>query len=283
MDDRAHPIYRRGQGRHDGTRAGRMRQVARVMRAGGPASVSLLLSDQARMILTRRYDAFTTDRAYENFAHGWLGPLGRVADRRVMAMPVHVALRERLQIVAGMLVEAIGAAAPARVRVLSAPCALIRDLTTAVARLSGARVELTAADLDELGDVLPEARRRAAAAGLDVAFVRGDLLDGRTEDDLSARGPYDIVSCIGLTAWIELEEVGELGRRFHRLLSPGGSLLVDSWRQDSDAMLARALGLPVHYHDPIAFGGTLERAGFRVVDSRSTTRAVNTLWALRRR
>jgi len=254
-----------------------------VARAGRVSSFPLLFSDQVRLILARGYDAFTTDRAYELTPHGWAGPIGRAADRRVLALPVHVALRERLAIVVNELEHAARSAANEPVRVLSAPCGLIRDLTEAAARLSDVAVTWTAADLDDRGDVLPEAIRRSRAAGLDVAFLRGDLFDPATWNRLASRSPFHVVSCIGLTAWVGLEEVGRLAERFHDFLVPGGTLLMDNWREETDAALARALDLPANYHDSLAFRRTLEREGFLLQNRRPTSREVNTLWILRRR
>ncbi|MEW6058898.1 MAG: class I SAM-dependent methyltransferase [Actinomycetota bacterium] len=274
---------RSSRARHEGPAATRWQQVVRVVRAGRVSSFPLLFSDQARSILARGYDAFTTDRAYQLSPNGWAGPIGRAADRRVLALPVHVALRERLVIVADALERAVRAAACDPVGVLSAPCGLIRDLTEAAERLSDVRVTWTAADLDDRGDVLPEAIRRSRTAGLNVAFVRGDLFDPATWNRLASRSPFHVASCIGLTAWVGLDEVGRLAERFHDFLGPGGTLLMDNWREDTDAALARALDLPAHYHDSLAFRRTLEREGFVVERRRSTSRGVNTLWVLHRR
>ena len=70
-------------------------------------------------------------------------------------------------------------------RLLSAPCGLVRDLTQAGAELRALdpglleTLELHALDIDERGDVIPEATRRAAAADLPVSFHREDLFDPR--------------------------------------------------------------------------------------------------------
>jgi len=39
------------------------------------------------MILKRKYDAFVTDRAYENQPHGRMGPIGRMVDGFVLRFP----------------------------------------------------------------------------------------------------------------------------------------------------------------------------------------------------
>ena len=61
-------------------------------------------SNYSWMVMRRKYDAFTTDRAYDERPSSWLGPLGWWADRRVLRYPLHVALRERLQFVTEALV-----------------------------------------------------------------------------------------------------------------------------------------------------------------------------------
>jgi len=254
--------------------------------AGRVRDLGLILSDQARLVLTRRYDAFATDRAYASAPHGWLGPLGRAADLRVLRLPVHVALRERIENVVGALDALVRVAAREAdpVRVISAPCGLARDLMTAAGRLGpGVSAAWTGVDFDQRGDVLPEAARRADRARVPIQFVRGDLFDPQLRTELAALAPFHIVSCIGMTAWIDRAETEDLTRLLGDLLAPGGWLLIDSWREGADGELGRVLHLPTNYYEADDFDPILERRGFNVEDRRTTSGGVNTLWIARRR
>ncbi len=279
-----------GPGRHArGPTLSPSRAAWRLLARGRLVHVPLLLSDQARMILERKYDAFTTDRAYENRPHGRLGPVGWAADALVLRFPVHRTLRRRLAIVEDSLVEAgmhAAAAGADPVRILSAPCGLARDVIAAARRLTMVpRLHVVGVDLDERGDVLPEAHRRARAGGVEIELLREDLFT--TTDSLTERiapsGGFDVVSCVGLCSWLDIDEVRELIARFRELTGPGSVLIIDSWRPDRHARLARELGLPSHYHDPGAFALALELGGFTVDERRSTRRGECIVWIARRR
>lgn len=263
-----------------------IRSIARVVAARRVRDLGLILSDQARLVLTRRYDAFATDRAYASAPHGWLGPLGRAADLRVLRLPVHVALRERIENVVGALDALVRVAAREAdpVRVISVPCGLARDLMAAAVRLGpGVSAAWTGVDFDQRGDVLPEAVRRADRVHVPIQFVRGDVFDPQLRTQLAARAPFHIVSCIGMTAWIDRAETEDLTRLFGELLAPGGWLLIDSWREGADGELGRVLHLPTNYYEADDFHPVLERCGFNVEDRRATSGWVNTLWIARRR
>lgn len=244
-------------------------------------------SNHAWMVLRRKYDAVVTDRAYENRPESWLGPLGRWADRRVLDYPVHVGLRQRLELVTDALVEAITERAEGGtsiVRVLSAPSGLCRDLILATTRARDERgvaleqVELHGLDLDASGEVIPEAQRRLAVAGLDVTFHHEDVFSAVGPAQVAARdGQFDIVNCIGLASWISIDEVEQLAASFRRLLAPGGVLLIDNfaWHDHSD--MGADLEIDTVYHPPEEFIARLERAGFRVSTIRPTANGVCTL------
>lgn len=247
-------------------------------------------SNYSWMVMRRKYDAFTTDRAYDERPSSWLGPLGWWADRRVLRYPLHVALRERLQFVTEALVAEVRARdrrpQERRVRLLSAPCGLVRDLTQAGAELRALdpglleTLELHALDIDERGDVIPEATRRAAAADLPVSFHREDLFDPR---GLTARvrddGPFDIVNTIGLAAWLSLDEVERLACFLHRrVMRRGSTLLIDNFARHEHSDLGDDLEIFTRYHEPAEFERTLERCGLRVTARRVSTNGVCTLY-----
>lgn len=254
----------------------------------------LLLSDYGREILRRKYDAFATDRAYENRPSGLLGPIGRWIDRIVLDFPTHEGLRQRLRIVVDALKEDITeriAAGETPVRVLSAPCGLARDILTCKSELRNRNpqvmqhIELHALDLDATGDVLPAATRRAADLGIDVEFHREDLFNSKGLNEVLERGEgFHLVNCIGLTAWLDIEEVGRLVRFFHdRVLVTDGTLIVDNFAWHKYSSLAKDLEIYTRYHDPGEFKRTLEECGFQVLELRTTADRVNTVHIARSR
>jgi SAM-dependent methyltransferase len=244
-------------------------------------------SNHAWMVLRRKYDAVVTDRAYENRPESWLGSLGRWADRRVLDYPVHVGLRQRLELVTDALVDAIAERVgdgASTTRVLSAPSGLARDLVLASTRardergIALDRLELHGLDLDESGEVIPEAQRRLELAGLDATFHREDVFAAAGPALVAAqRGPFDIVNCIGLASWISIDEVEQLVAGFRRLVAPGGVLLIDNfaWHDHSD--MGADLEINTIYHPPDEFIARIERAGFRIAAARPTANGVCTL------
>ena len=247
-----------------------------------------LPSNYAWMVTRHKYDAFTTDRAYEDRPSSWLGPLGRWADRRVLNFPLHVALRERLRFVTESLVEEIARHAErdkGQVRVLSAPCGLCRDLIQAAEELrrrdasSLERVEFHALDIDFQGDVIPEARRRLETAAVRGTFYREDIFDpagltARAEADIK----FHVVNCIGLTAWLTLEELERLVRFFRQVvMEPGSVLLIDNFASHQHSAMGEELEIYTYYHPPEAFRQILEGAGLRVVQEKVTANGVNTV------
>lgn len=248
--------------------------VWRFVKRGRPHYVVMLLSSQGRMVLERKYDAFTTDSGYDLTPSGKWGPVGKLVDMAVRRFPVHAALRHRLELVVGALVDAVGRAPGEPVRVLSAPCGLGRDVLTLAGRVGRDRIQLVALDIDEKGDVLPELRRRAAAAGVPVETVRADLFG----PELSALPRFDVVNCIGLTAWVADEDLPALFGRLAALTTPGGTLVVDNWRRHAHSKLGDLLEIPTRYHPMDRFAALLREAGFETGEPKVTPDGIVEVW-----
>jgi hypothetical protein len=252
----------------------------------------MLLSDYGREILRRKYDAFATDRAYENRPSGLFGPIGGWVDRVVLNMPLHEALRQRLRLVVDNLEAEVKEhlqRGESRVRVLSAPCGLIRDLLVSSRELAledpriFEKLELHALDLDATDEVLSAASRRAALAGVAVRFHQDDLFNPRSLNAVLAEGTrFHVINCIGLTAWLDLAEVEHLARFFHdRVLVKDGSFIVDNWAQHKQSALGADLGIPTRYHDPATFVKALETSGFRIKGRFVSANGVVTVYVAR--
>lgn len=266
------------------------RLVLRNCLRGRPQYALLLLSDYGRAILDRKYDAFTTDLAYVKQPSGRLGPIGRLIDRIVLNVDLHVDLRDRLRIVTAALVrvvEARRAAGADPVRVLTAPAGLCRDLIGAVDRLRRLdrgvtqHLDLWAADLDERGDVIPAAERRCGAAGLAVRFCRTDLLDAEAVSTALGGGRFDVINCIGFTPWLTMAEIEHLLQFISRdLLVAGGFLIIDNFARHSTSHTGPHLEIYTAYQDPALLTAAFDEAGLQIIQQQVTGRGVNTVYVL---
>jgi hypothetical protein len=245
----------------------------------------LLLSDYAREILRRKYDAIATDRSYENKPSGRLGFIGRAVDRKLLKLPLHEGLRQRLRLVVDDLKQETARQGTAKgpIRILSAPCGLARDVITATTELRAeapglaSRLDLHGLDLDETGEVLPMAAQRAASAQVSMRFYREDLFNSPSLNKIFAKeGRFHIVNCIGLTAWLDLPDVQRLATYFREsVLMPGGSLIMDNFAFHKHSKMGKDLQMKTRYHDRAALEDTLRRCGFEVVKTESTANGVN--------
>ena len=259
-----------------------------VTRVGKWQYLPMLLSDYGREIVRRKYDAIATDRAYENTPSGLLGPIGAWVDRQVLDLPLHQDLRHRLRFVVEGLKEQAQVHAQqgdGTIRVLSAPCGLIRDVVTTTSELVvedpqvADRLEFHALDLDPTGEVVPMARRRAEEAGVKAYFHQANLFDQELVTATLPSSGFQIVNCIGLTPWITLGEVESLIRFFHdRVLVPGGTLVVDNFTEQARSPIADDLEIRATYHEPDKFVAALEANGFRLVSTQTTANKVNTVY-----
>jgi hypothetical protein len=247
----------------------------------------LLVSDYARELAEHKYDAFATDRAYENRPSGRFGPLGWGVDWLILHQDIHAALRQRLAAVVvetSSAVRAAWAAGAAPVRLASAPCGLARDvrLTWQALDAPAGRLELIGLDLDEHGEVLPTARARAVAAGAPLATARCDLLDGAALTGALGNAPVDVFLCIGLSVWLSMGELDTLLANLHAALRLDGWLVIDHFRACGTSLFARDFEMEPFYHDRLAFETALRRAGFELEAHRATRRGVNVVYRCRR-
>ena len=210
-----------------------------LVEEGNGRMVPILSSTLAQEILSRGYDAWTLDRIYSNRPSSEMGLVGRFADRAVLDLPVHLGLRERLEATVGEICSAAVMtlrAGTSEFRMLSAPCGLAFEMVGVAARLRLQHPELFGrlrcwgVDPDREGTLLPEAARRTRATGLAARFIREDLRRHREVAAVAqGEGPFQLVSCLGVSQEYGLEETAALLQFYSGLLAPGGTLLVDCW------------------------------------------------------
>jgi len=242
----------------------------------------LYMSDLGRDIVSRKYDAFTTDRAYSTKASGrWV--VGKWVDAIVRRMDTQVALRDRLAIVTHMLAESTARMRDAtgrRVELVSGPCGLVRDVCQSWTQLArkgkhpGEWLRVTGLDLDDAGDVLPEAQRRADDAGVPITLAQADLLDGESLARRLGNRRVDVFHSMGLTTWLDDDARVRLLENLRGVLRRGGELIVDIFRPHSGARYVDALEMSAWYPVPGVFEAQLEAAGFEIAETRESRNGV---------
>jgi SAM-dependent methyltransferase len=275
--------------RHQEVAVSTSRQLAwKWLRQGKVHMPLLFLSNFGRHLITRKYDAFTTDLAYENRAKGSL-IAGKLLDRYVLNQSLHEGLRQRLVLVADELVAGIrerAAAGSGPVLVVSGPSGLTRDLITAHGRLQSEfappNVEWVAVDLDHSGEVLDEARRRCAVAGIDLATHKVDLLAPDALGQALGGRKADLFNSIGLTAWLGMEDVERLFASISEALAPGGTFIVDNFHEHSESKYGDAFEMATRYHPDGEFETALRASGFEPVSKRVTANKVNVVYRARK-
>ncbi|MDD5593620.1 MAG: hypothetical protein PHG97_02610 [Candidatus Margulisbacteria bacterium] len=246
-----------------------------------------MISDHGRDIIRRKYDAFSTDRAYEPNFSGLFWPLGVLVDRFIWSFPLHQALRGRVRNVSDYLAEITArlVAEQGSARLISAPCGLIKDLIYTKQKLEQAGVSVSQVhfhglDLDFNGDVIAEARRRADRAHLEIGLVRDDIFNIHRH----YKGRFDIVNCIGLISWMELAEVERLVRYFaEQVISDRGYLLIDNFALHRNSAAGGDLEINTRYFEPKALKVLFARAGFELISEKTTSDGINTVYVLRKR
>lgn len=275
-------------GRHaDAARTRPRALIRRWARQGKLWLLPLLLSDYGRDIIARKYDAFSTDRAYENRPSGRLGPIGALIDWIVLRQDNHAGLRQRLDLVVDEIVLAVAstwAGGSDAVRVVSAPCGLARDLRRAwdtLGRPAG-RLELLGLDLDASGEVLPATTRLAAVAGVPLRTARCDLFaEGDLARSLGGR-PADVFLCIGLSPWLDRPDLNRLLRSIAEGVADGGTLILDRFCAPRVERFARDLEIHTRYHSHADMLTALADAGFRVQAARRTTNGISVVYRCRK-
>jgi len=247
---------------------------------GRSRALPVLSSALAQDILTRGYDARTLDRVYANTPDGNLGLAGKLADRTVLDLPVHSALRERRDAVVGEIcasaVLGIRSGQP-EYRVLFAPCGLGTEIAGVAERLKSARPETFnrlrcwGVDPDLNGDVLAEAVRRVRCTGVECRFIREHLRRRREVDAVVEReGPFHLVCALGVSGQHSLEDLGEMVRHFSRNLALGGQLVMDRWESAESSPIEKGLGIEMRCHQARAFHEMLAAAGLELEREHAT-------------
>lgn len=257
--------------------------VRRWLRQGKVWLLPLLLSDYGRDIIEHKYDAFVTDRAYENRPSGRWGPIGKTVDWIVLRQDIHVGLRQRLAIVTDEVAAAVRerwADGATQVHLVSGPCGLARDLRQIWLALDRPeeRLALLGLDLDASGDVLATAAQQARALDVPLRTARCDLLDHHA---LAVERPADIFLSIGLTVWLDDATRAHFLEGLRKQIVPGGLLFIDTFHAHLASHFARDFEMAVNYPSDEVFERALHESGFEIEGKRTTKNGVNTLYRCR--
>lgn len=231
----------------------------------------VLSSTLAQDLLAGGYTPRTLQRIYDNRTTGSL--FGRIAERMVQDLPVHQALRERLEAASGEVsaaaVLAFRAGAP-EFRALFAPCGLGAEMVEAARRVAERRPEdaprfrCWGVDPDREGNLLPELTWRCREAGVKATLIREDLRRHReVSAAAAAAGNFHLVCCLGLSQLFKAEEVARQVAFYAGLLLPGGTLLIDRWQPSESAELASSLKVGMRPLSSGELDAILRTAGVR--------------------
>lgn len=262
-----------------------------MVEKGQSRFLPILSSPIAQEILARGYEARTLEQIYADRSSDQ-SMVGRMADRVVLDLPLHVGLRERFEATVGEIcasaVMAVREGA-SEFRMLFAPCGLGSDLRAVAERLRVDRPDTFAAlrfwgvDPDPDGHLLPQARRQAAAAGLKAEFLREDLRRYRGVDAIVKRdGAFHLVSCVGASQTRTVAEMGVLVSQYARALAPGGTLLIDRWQPVSNAGLSQGLGPQMTCQNAQQFNALLRSHGFTIEREHATGEGGNVVIVARK-
>lgn len=239
-----------------------------LVESGQGRYLPVLSSTLAQDLLAAGYTARTLQRIYENRTTGSL--FGRIAERVVQDLPIHQALRERLEAASGEVYAAVVMAARAGCgdfRALFAPCGLGAEMLGAARRLA-ARPDVQplfrcwGVDPDPEGSLLPELGWRCREAGVNAVLIREDLRRHReVAAAAAAEGNFHLVSCVSLSQLFSADEVARQVAFYAGLLVPGGTLLIDRWQPSHSVELASSLKVSMRPLSGEALDAMLAAAG----------------------
>jgi hypothetical protein len=229
----------------------------------------VLSSALAQDILRRGYDGGTLDRIYENKPRGSLGPIGRMADRVVLDLPIHHALRERLEAAGG---EMLAAAVlhlkrdPGNLRILSVPCGTGSEWVLFANRLREIDPSLLERvrcwGTDRSRNSLREAAARASRAGLSVEFLGpGASQQAEMARIAAEHGGFHLITAFGLTQQDGLQGIDSLLNEYAGYLASGGTLLFDRWEPGETTAVMKGLNIQVRHHPSREVYHALANAG----------------------
>jgi hypothetical protein len=246
-----------------------------------PLYYTLRLSDLAREGIEHSGSHRFADHIYRNEPSG-VGAIGRWLDARLLTLPAVRSFRSRYLAarheVARVVLERLRRDSAGRIRVLSVPCGIPRELADAadeVRRQYGEvpdRVEFHGIDLD--AGVLEEASAFAKARALRGFRVhQGDALSRSTYPAGLA-----CITCTGLAEFLDDEELAQLYGICFEALEPGGLFITSGMRPRlvSDYLL-RLAEIRTHYRGPEDLARLAQRLPFRTVHVRSDSAGLQTI------
>lgn len=170
---------------------------------------------------------------YEDQARG-IGDLGRALDRAFMDLPSSQAVRNRRKLMAGQIQDTLQEVAPRPAKVTSLACGPAQELLDVLADLPDPdQLQGTLIDFDP--DALAHVDERLAALGHPggARLLRENLIHlatGRSKTDLADQ---DLVYSIGLIDYFDDPLVISLINIAHRMLRPGGRLILGNFHPRS--------------------------------------------------
>ncbi len=233
--------------------------------AGAWREPLFVLSAMGRRLLREGYSAGVMREIYDHDSAS-----AGVFERAFLEYPLHRAVRDRLGILESAMEPELTwrLEQHARVRILTAPSGFCYDVLRPLESIAASRpelmrrVELVAADLDPHGELAPELERRAAALGISLHLVVGDLTAAETRRRLADFGPFDVALFVGLSSWLPRTEAAPHLRWLAANLRRDGLLVSDCFSAAAYSLGGRRLGYRAHYYSPEVYRSLLDHCGF---------------------
>jgi Methyltransferase domain len=274
---------------HNRTR--RSRSIPRSLARRGrfldiPLYYLLRTSDLAREGLDHSGSYRFADHIYRGVPSG-RGAFGRWLDSQLLQLPAtrafkyrYLAAREEL---VRFLIERATFGSGASTDVLSVPCGIPRELADAAADVAEqlgsppAWVVLHGLDLDDSALAVASGFMRDRNLG-DFKAVRGDALDRRAYG-----GPFDFITCTGLTEFLNDRDAAQLYALLFDVLRYGGRFVTSGMkRRWASDYLLRLGELHAHYRDEAALRQLLAPLPFRDVSTRTDDTGLQTVVVARK-
>jgi SAM-dependent methyltransferase len=174
-------------------------------------------------------DYWTIELIYRNQPHGH-GRVGRLLDRCFLECPPGLAVRNRRHLISEQIRMTVAAHAGRPARVTSLACGPAEEVFDAIHVLgASAPLQVALVDFDYEALAFLAGKREASGLRRALSLVNANLVDVAMGRAPMPDGDQDLVYTIGLIDYFNDELVVKLLNVIHRMLRPGGRVIVGNF------------------------------------------------------